>query len=117
MRLSEHTVHGKPILLLEGDHTVHEWPDDEYDLALAIGDVLSRALSIPVIAVAKPGALTFASEERAARSEDQLRAAISTWLSIALDVGFPGVPSVRDLAALRDWVDSGLVGVIPEPQG
>lgn len=45
-----------------------------------------------------------------------LRAALSTWLTLALDGAFAG-PSDADLLALRDWIDMGLVGDYPLPQG
>lgn len=45
-----------------------------------------------------------------------LRAGLSTWLTLALDSAMNGV-SDADLHALRDWVDGGCAGVMPEPVG
>lgn len=45
-----------------------------------------------------------------------LRTSLSAWLTLALDGAFAG-PSDADLLALRDWVDGGLVGDMPEPVG
>lgn len=49
--------------------------------------------------------------------EDDLRASISTWLTLAHDSHFPSPVSDLDLLRLRDWVDGGCVGDMPEPEG
>ena len=47
---------------------------------------------------------------------DHLRTALSAWLTMAHDGAFAG-PSDLDLLRLRDWIDGGLVGEMPEPEG
>jgi hypothetical protein len=49
--------------------------------------------------------------------EDDLRSALSVWTTLALDSGFPGPVTDSDIMALRDWVDGGCVGDLPEPAG
>lgn len=50
------------------------------------------------------------------RDLDYLRTALSTWLTQALDTRTDG-PSDTDLLALRDWIDGGCDGDLPEYQG
>lgn len=47
---------------------------------------------------------------------DTLRTALSTWLTMALDGKFEGVTDA-DLMDLRDWIDRGCTGTMPEPEG
>jgi len=46
--------------------------------------------------------------------EDDLRTALSTWLTMALDINSPRV-TTADLLALRDWIDVGCAGALPVP--
>ncbi len=45
-----------------------------------------------------------------------LRAHLSSWLTVALD-GYRDLPGEGDLVALRDWIDNGLDGPMPWPEG
>lgn len=47
---------------------------------------------------------------------NDLRAAMSVWLTAALDDTMPGTTLDPDLAALRDWIDDGCAGDIPMPR-
>lgn len=49
--------------------------------------------------------------------EADLRSSVSTWLTLAHDANFPSPVSDLDLLRLRDWIDSGCVGDMPEPEG
>jgi hypothetical protein len=46
---------------------------------------------------------------------NDLRAAMSTWLTLALDEAMPATSLDADLARLRDWIDGGCVGDMPLP--
>lgn len=48
-------------------------------------------------------------------SDDELRSAISTWLTVALDGAMPATTLDNDLMALRDWIDGGCTGDMPLP--
>lgn len=48
---------------------------------------------------------------------DDLRPALSTWLTLALDSSHPDTPFDDDLHALRDWIDNGCPGEMPTPKG
>lgn len=47
-------------------------------------------------------------------SIDDLRGAVSTWLTLALDINSGDVTD-DDLLTLRDWIDSGCQGDMPIP--
>lgn len=49
--------------------------------------------------------------------EIELRGSLSSWLTLALDGGFPGPVSDFDLLALREWIDTGCPGDMPVPLG
>ena len=46
--------------------------------------------------------------------DEDVRSAVSVWLTLALDIRSDG-PSVADLLTLRDWIDGGCAGDLPEP--
>jgi hypothetical protein len=48
---------------------------------------------------------------------DVLRTGLSAWLTLACDSGFPGPVTDIDLLGLRDWIDGGCVGDMPQPDG
>jgi hypothetical protein len=49
------------------------------------------------------------------RTDTDLRAAMSTWLTLALDTAMPDTTLDDDLIALREWVDGGCAGDMPVP--
>lgn len=61
--------------------------------------------------------MTVSDRSPAEAREDDLRSAISTWLTLAHDSNFPSPVSDLDLLRLRDWVDGGCAGDMPEPEG
>jgi hypothetical protein len=47
---------------------------------------------------------------------NEMRASLSVWLTLALDGTHDRHPSERNLLNLRDWIDDGCVGSLPEPR-